>query len=122
MTTLDLRVRSALEGLEEMRRSVAPLESVGPVGDELVADVRARMARFDERLNADLDEVKEAILLKLEDVDVVGFNTRLDRLEAAVFNIERATMDLDKAFQGGLEILPDFVTKRLRPEGRDVEP
>jgi hypothetical protein len=122
LTTLDQRILTALDSLEEMRRSIAPLEGVGKSGDELVEDLRATADRFEQRVNADLDELKDVLLAKLGDLDLGEFGGRLDRLESAVLNIERATVHLDQAFQGGLEILPDFVTKRLKAEGRKAAP
>jgi hypothetical protein len=60
-------------------------------------------------------------MAKIGDLDVSGLGSRLDRLEQAVFNIERATMDLDKAFEGGMELLPDFVSRRLKGEASKKE-
>ena len=122
LATLDQRVLTALDSLEEMRRSVAPFETVGKSGDELVADLRATAERLEKRVNRDLDELKDLLLEKLGDLDLGELGGRVDRLERAILNIERATTHLDEAFQGGLEILPDFVTKRLKAEGRKVAP
>ena len=123
LTTLDTRIVTALDSLEEMRTSVSRFDAVGDSGDRLVADIEARVAAMDERLNRDMDEIKEAILAKLADVDVAGFDARFERMEAAMTNIERATVNLDRAFEGTLELLPDFVTKKLKQEGRrQVDP
>lgn len=115
LTTLDLRVRAALEGLEDMRRSVAPLESIGDKGDDLLADINQRSAALDERLHRDLDDLKAELMAKLGELDLGAFGDRFDRLEAAIHNIERATVDLDQNFKAGMEALPDFVTKRMKP-------
>jgi hypothetical protein len=122
LTTLDQRIIAALDSVEEMRRSIAPLEGVGKSGDELVADIRATSARLEERANRDMDELKAVLLAKLGELDLGDLGARVDRLESAVLNIEKATVHLDQAFQGGLEILPDFVSKRLRAEGRKSGP
>ncbi|HYI44216.1 MAG TPA: hypothetical protein VE174_01970 [Actinomycetota bacterium] len=122
LTTLDQRILAALDSVEEMRRSIAPLEGVGKSGDELVADIRATSARLEERANRDMDELKAVLLAKLGELDLGDLGARVDRLESAVLNIEKATVHLDQAFQGGLEILPDFVSKRLRAEGRKSGP
>jgi predicted RecB family endonuclease len=122
LTTLDQRIITALDSVEDMRRSIAPLEGVGQSGDELVADIRATSARLEERVNRDLDELKTILLAKLGELDLGELSGRIDRLESAVLNIEKATVHLDQAFQGGLEILPDFVSKRLRSEGRKAGP
>ena len=122
LTSLDQKIIQALDSLEQMRTSVTTFEGVGDSGDELVRDVRQRIAAFDERLNRDLDELRDTLREKLADLDLVGFNERLDRLEEAVFNIERATVSLDRAFEGGLEMLPDFITKRLKGEGKKEAP
>ena len=122
LATLDQRIITALDSLEDMRRSIVPLETVGKSGDELVSDIRATADRFEQRVNRDLDELKEVLLEKLGDLDLGELGGRIDRLETAILNIERATVHLDQAFQGGLEILPDFVTKRLKAEGRKAGP
>jgi predicted RecB family endonuclease len=121
VTTLDQKVISALESLTEMQQTVANFESLGPAGDELVADLKQRVQATDERINRDLDEIKAQIMSKVGDIDVSGLGPRLDRLEEAVFNIERATVNLDKAFEGGLEMLPDFVSRRLKGEAAKKE-
>lgn len=122
LATLDQRILQALDSLEQMRSSVTTFEGVGDSGDELVRDVQQRIARFDERLNRDLDELRDTLRAKLADVDVTGFNDRLDRLEGKIENIERATVSLDRAFEGVMEMLPDFMTKRLKGEGKKEAP
>lgn len=122
LTTLDQRVLQALDSLEQMSSSVSRFDGVGDSSDELVRDLQQRMAKLDERLNKDLDELHATLMAKIADVDIAGFNDRLDRLEQAVFNIERATISLDRAFEGGLEMLPDFLTKRLKGEGKKEAP
>ena len=122
LTTLDQRVIQALDSVEKMSSSVARFEGVGDGGDELVRDLQERLVKLDERLNRDLDDLNAAVMEKLADVDLTGFNDRLGRLEEAVFNIERATISLDRAFEGTLEMLPDFMTKRLKGEGKEEAP
>jgi hypothetical protein len=123
LTTLDTRVVTALDSLEEMRTSISRFDAVGDSGDRLVADIEARVAALDERLNRDMDEVRDAIMAKIEELDIAGFDARFERMEAAMTNIERATVNLDRAFEGTLELLPDFVTKKLKQEGRkQVDP
>ena len=122
VTTLDRRLLDALDGLEEMRSTVAGFESLGPAGDELVADLKERVARTDERINRDLDELKAAVLAKIGEVDLAGLGPRIDRLEAAVLNIERATVSMDQTLEGGVEILPDFLSRRVKKEGKKAAP
>lgn len=122
MTSLDTRILQALDSLEEMRSSVSRVDAVGDSGDELVRDVRRRIATLDEKLNRQMDEVHSVLMAKLADVDLAGFNERLDRLEESIHNIERATVSLDRSFEGGLEMLPDFLTKRMKVEGKKEAP
>jgi predicted RecB family endonuclease len=122
VTTLDRRLLSALDGLEEMRTTVAGFENVGSAGDELIADLQERVARTDERINRDLDELKAAAMAKIGEVDLADLGPRIDRLESAILNIERATVSLDQAFEGGLEMLPDFLSRRVKKEGKKVAP
>jgi hypothetical protein len=92
LTTLDQRILAALDGLEEMRTS---------------------MATLDGRLDRDLEELRTTVRAKLDDVDIESFETRLGRLEQAIFNIEAATINLDKNFAGALEMMPNFLTKKI---------
>lgn len=122
VTTLDRRLLSALDGLEEMRTTMAGFEAVGASGDELIADLRERVARTDERINKDLDELKAAVMAKLDEVDIAGLGPRIDRLETAILNIERATVSMDRTLEGGVEILPDFLSRRVKKEGKKAAP
>jgi hypothetical protein len=118
LTTLDTRVVTALDSLEEMRTSVSRFDAVGEGGDRLVADIEARMAALDEKLNRDMDELKAAVLAKLGELDLDSFGPRFDRLERALINVERATVNLDRNVEGALELLPDFMTRKAKREGR----
>ena len=132
ITTLDVRVTNALEGLEEMRSSVTGLDPVRDDVEVLVADLKSRLDTWDERLSRDLDELKRlaieklngvdelkaALLAKIEEVDVSDFTTRFDRMETALMNVERATVNLNNIVQGGMEALPNFVSKRVQADAR----
>ena len=122
LTTLDQRILQALDSLEQMSSSVSMFDEVGDSGDQLVRDLQQRMAKLDDRLHRDLDELNVLLKAKLADVDITGFDDRLDRLEQAIYNIERATVSLDRSFEGGLELLPDFLTKRMKAEGKKEAP
>ncbi|HJR45174.1 MAG TPA: hypothetical protein VJ927_06170 [Actinomycetota bacterium] len=122
LTTLDTRVLSALDALENMQRSVAAFDPVGKQADVMMADAQRRIEAFDRRLNKDLDEIKELVMAKLGDLDLTGLDSRLDRLEASIQNIERATVSLDRSFEGGLELLPDFMTRKMKGEGKKKAP
>lgn len=116
LTTFDRRLLQALDSLEEMKTNVGELGTLGDSGDRLAEDLRRRIEHLDVRLNRDLDDVKTAILDKLGDLDLAGLGPRFDRLEEAVTNIERATVNLDKAFAGALELMPNFMSRRLKNE------
>jgi hypothetical protein len=122
LTTLDLRVRAALDGLEEMRTTVTGFESLGTEGDRLAADLRARIERTDTRINRDLDDLKAALMAKIGEIDLSDIGPRFQRIEEAILNIEIATVSLDQAFEGGLEMLPNFLTRRVKDEGKRVAP
>lgn len=122
LTTLDLRVRSALDGLEEMRTTVTGFESLGTEGDRLAADLRDRIERTDARVNRDLDDLKAALMAKIGEIDLTDIGPRFQRIEEAILNIEIATVSLDQAFEGGLEMLPNFLTRRVKEEGKRVAP
>ena len=118
LTTLDTRIVTALDSLEEMRTSVSRFDAVGEQGDRLVADLESRMAALDEKLNRDMDDLKAAVLAKLGELDLDSFGPRFDRLERALINVERATVNLDRNVEGALELLPDFMTRKAKREGR----
>jgi hypothetical protein len=117
LTSLDTRIIAALDGLEEMRATMGTVDELTADADHLVSDIQERIARFDARLDRDLNEIKETIVAKLGEIDVAGIGSRFERLEEAVFNIERATLNLDRIMEGALESMPDFVAKRVRAEG-----
>jgi hypothetical protein len=120
LTTLDKRILATLDSLEEMRSAVSALDSLSTEGEELVADIRRRIARFDERINADMDEVKSELLSKLGQME--GFEDRFGRLETSLANIERATVHLDQTMSGMVESLPDFMSRRIKLEGGEEPP
>ena len=116
LTGLDKRIISTLDSVEEMRATVEGFQGVSGDSEALVADLRVKLDRIDERINRDLDEVKVVLLEKLGEVDLTSFGPRFDRLEAAVLNIERATVNLETAMEASLDAMPDFVSKRVREQ------
>jgi hypothetical protein len=122
LTTLDLRVRAALDGLEEMRTTVTGFESLGTEGDRLAADLRDRIERTDTRINRDLDDLKAALMEKIGEIDLSDIGPRFQRIEEAILNIEIATVSLDQSFEGALEMLPNFLTRRVKEEGTRTAP
>jgi hypothetical protein len=121
VSTLDLRVRGALDGLEEMRTTVTGFESLGAEGDKLAADLRARIEATDARINRDLDDLKAALMAKIGEIDLIDIGPRFQRIEEAILNIEIATVSLDQAFEGGLEMLPNFLSRRIN-DGKRAAP
>lgn len=96
ITTLDRRLLQALDS---------------------VADMAERIAGAEERID------KEMALFRVEAkerLDELG--PRLERLEQALFNIERATTRLDQTVEGAIEALPDTITKRIKVKGKRAAP
>jgi hypothetical protein len=122
LTSMDTRVASTLDAIDQMRTSVTAFDPAREDIEHLVADLRVRVARAEERINSDLDEIKEAVLAKLGDLDVGALGPRFNRLEEAVFNIERATINMDRTLEGGVGLLPDFLTRKVRAEGKREAP
>jgi hypothetical protein len=118
LTTFDVRITNALEGLEEMRTSVTGLDPVREDAEALVSDLRKRLDVADARLHRDLDDIKALLMEKLGELDVTDLGPRFDRLEAAIFNIERATVNLNHSVEGSMEALPDFVARRVKGQVR----
>lgn len=119
--SLDRKLASAFDALDEMRRQLRDLQPLGARGDELIADVQRRIDSFDRRVNRDLDELKAAGLAKLEELDLKGLGARLDRIEVAIYNIEKATVSLNKTMSGSVEALPGFMTRKIKAEGERVQ-
>ena len=120
LTTLDKRILATLDSLEEMRSAVSALDSLSTGGEDLVADIRRRMARFDERIHEDMGEIKSELLSRLGQME--GFEDRFERLETSLANIERATVHLDQTMSGMVESLPDFMSRRIKSEGGEEPP
>ncbi|MFN2525923.1 MAG: hypothetical protein ABR505_06625 [Actinomycetota bacterium] len=118
--SLDRRLASAFESLEEMRRQLRDLGSLGARGDDLMTDVQRRIETFDRRAHSDLDQLKAALLEKLDQVDVKGFEARLDRIEVTMSNIEKATVSLNTTMSASVEALPGFMTRKIKAEGQRV--
>ena len=51
-----------------------------------------------------------------------GLGDRFDRLELSLSNIEKATVHLDQTMSGMVESLPDFLSRRIKPEGEGSLP
>lgn len=146
LTTLDFfeQMQGALGGLEGLRdetdglvddvrrrievvddrvnRMLDDVKALLERGGEVMTDVEKRIDSLDRRVHRDLDDFRAVIDTKLGDLDLLTFVTRFDRLEQAVLNIEEATTNLDRAVEGTVGSLPEFVQKRVREEGRKIAP
>lgn len=91
-------------------------------GGEMMTDVEKRLDAIDRRVNRDMDDLRTAVENKLGDLDLLTFVTRFDRLEQALLNIEEATTNLDRAVEGTVGSMPEFIQKRVREEGRKLAP
>ena len=116
LANLDQRIITTLDSVDDMRTTMAGFEAVGDSSDRLIADLQVRIEQMHERLDRDMDEIKAVLLAKLGDLDLSGLGPRFDRLEQAIFNIERATVNLEIAMEGGLDAMPEFVSKRIKSE------
>jgi hypothetical protein len=76
------------------------------------------MDRIEAKVRIDIDEVKNALLSKLEGVDLKGLALRMSAVETAVFNIEAAVTRLDRLVGGMVDSAPDFITRRRYPAPR----
>jgi hypothetical protein len=119
LTNLDQRVLASLESLEEVRASMKGLEALQADGDAFVRDLRGRIARADERMHRDFDEIKDAVLNLIGDIDIGSFDDRLTRVESSMRKIERATVDLDRKAEAAFEALPNFLSRKIRSEEPD---
>jgi hypothetical protein len=65
--------------------------------------------------------VKQAVLAKLDAVDVDGLRGRVDGLETSIHNIERAVTRVDSLIEGVVDTVPEFITRRVRSKADRVE-
>lgn len=132
ITTLDVRVTNALEGLEEMRTSVTGLDPVRDDAELMMADLKERLDVWDRRLDDDLrelktlaveklnglDELKALAMEKLASLDLNQIDARFEAMQRSLTNVEKSTSELNQVFQGSVEALPNFMTKRVVQERR----
>jgi hypothetical protein len=112
--TLDRRIVDLFDTVEELRQATAGVSRLSDDGQELIADLRKRLDRIEAKLRIDADEVKHAVLTKLEGIDLDGTGERLGAAEKAIFNIEAAVTRLDRLVSGMVESVPDFITRRVK--------
>ena len=118
-------IEDLFESLDELREATAGVSRLSDDGQELIADLRARLDRIEAKLRVDVDEVKSLVLEKLEGIDVEGFGERMVEVEKAIFSIERAVTRLDSLVGGVIDTVPDFITRRVRSKAgqpTDEEP
>ena len=118
---LDRRVVEAFDTLSRLGETSEDLDRLLRDGSGLAEDLRSRIDRLDTRLHADLDELKEALLAKIGDLDVQALGRRVDDLEVSVKNIERAVTHVDGIAAGLVEAAPEFISKRVRSAADSVE-
>ena len=114
VATLDQRIVDLFEALEELRTSAGSVSQLSDDAAELMADLRARMDRLEAKLRIDSDELKNAVLAKLDDVDIENFGERMSGVEKAIFSIEAAVTRLDRLVSGMVDSVPDFITRRVK--------
>jgi paraquat-inducible protein B len=120
VTTLDRRMLDAFDTLDRLGETTEALDSLADDGGDLMADLRARLDRWDARINADLDELKAVLLAKLGEIDVGSVNERLNTLESSLANIETAVTRMDAVVEGTVEAAPGFVTRRVKEATEEV--
>ncbi|MFL5798730.1 MAG: hypothetical protein ACJ77A_12465 [Actinomycetota bacterium] len=120
LTTLDQRLLETFDTLDRVGEASAALDGLASDGTDLVADLRSRMERLDRKVRADMNELKQALLAKLDEVDLSGFDERLQGLEVSIRNIETAVTRMDRVVEGAVEGAPGFVKRRVREGEADV--
>jgi hypothetical protein len=114
LSTFDRRLLDAFDTLDQLGETARGLDVLSADGEALVADLRERVDRWDAKLEADLAELKSALLAKIGEIEVGSLNGRLTTLEMSIKNIEAAVTQLDTVVEGTVEAAPDFVTRRVR--------
>jgi len=121
VATLDRKLVQAFDTLGSLGETSEELDTLLKDGAGLVEDLRSRLDRLEGRLNADLDELKEALHAKLADLDVKSLGRRIDGLELSIQNIERAVTRVDGLVEGMVETVPEFISRKVRSKAEDVE-
>lgn len=91
-------------------------EFIGLVGEsrELVGELRTLVDK--------VEDITDFVTTRMDGADLDELVTRVQRVEEAIINTEVATINLDKAFEGSVESLPGFLTRRARREGTKIDP
>ena len=120
LTTLDQRLVQTFEAMERISAASEGVDRVAADGSDLVADLRSRIERLDERLHADLDEIKDALMAKIGELDLSG----LDSTQRAVHHIDRSITRVESLLEGVVASAPEFMKRRVREAAADalVEP
>ena len=120
LTTLDQRLVKTFDAMERIAASSESVDSLATDGSDLVADIRSRLERLDERLHSDLDELKGALMDKIGDLDLAG----LDSTQKAVHHIDRSITRVEALLEGLVESAPGFMTRRVREAAAEtlIEP
>jgi hypothetical protein len=121
LATLDRRVLEAFDTLDRIGSASGSLQRLTEDGEDLVADLRRRLDRLEARLHTDLDELKGAVLAKLDGLELGEVRGRFDALESSVQTIERAVTRVDGIVEGLVDTVPDFIARRVRLRADRVE-
>jgi hypothetical protein len=120
VATLDQRLIETFDTLDRVGEAAGALDGLVDDGTDLVADIRARMDRLDRKVRTDMNELKHALLAKLDEVDVGALTKLLDGLETSIQNIETAVTRMDRVVEGAVEGAPGFITRRVREGEQEV--
>jgi predicted RNase H-like nuclease (RuvC/YqgF family) len=121
VATLDRRLVELFETMGRLGETTENLDQILQDGSGMVEDLRSRLDRLETRLHGDMDEIKEALLAKIGDLDVKSLGQRVDSLEVSVQNIERAVTHVDGVMEGLVETAPGFISRRVREKADRVE-
>src|SRR2546429_108717 len=69
VATLDRRIVDLFDSIEELREATAGVSRLSEDGAELVTDLRSRLDRLEAKLRIDVDEIKNAVMSKLDAID-----------------------------------------------------
>ncbi|MFN2544184.1 MAG: hypothetical protein ABR600_06380 [Actinomycetota bacterium] len=121
VTSLDQRVVEAFDALARVGAASTELERLTAETSDLIGDLRGRLDRLEARLYSDLEDLKSAALAKLDDLDLKSMGGRMNSLEVAIQNIERAVTRVDSLVEGVVDTVPEFITRRVRARAERVE-
>ena len=107
-------VASAVHTANRVLAAVNDLVDLVEEGADLVHELHALVVRLEPVV-----ALAEEAVIK---VDPSELSSRVRRVEQALLNTERASINLDKSIEGSIESLPNPLSRRAKRESQKIDP